>query len=172
MLNDCTKNQWDDVNDKMNSCIHIHWTLYTIFNISWGWGVVKWISTLAIPRFDFRPVHPFPGPAELSAYRTVFINCRRRKIRLIEDSAKCRHLINLHIKGLCGRCLPAWGPEPHIPPPHFTLYTCILYAVNLFTQGRWEEGEWTREKGRGATVHKARSKIPTWLTVSPAYKLR
>ncbi len=40
------------------------------------------------------------------------------------------------------------------------------YTVNLFTQGR---GSWTREKGRGETVHKAGSKIPTWLTVSPVY---
>jgi hypothetical protein len=28
----------------------------------------------------------------------------RRKIRLIEDNAKCRHLNNLIVKGLCGRC--------------------------------------------------------------------
>jgi hypothetical protein len=28
----------------------------------------------------------------------------------------------------------------------------------------------TREKVRGATVHKAGSKIPTWLTVSAVYK--
>ncbi len=32
-------------------------------------------------------------------------------------------------------------------------------------------GELTREKVRGATVHKAGSKISTWLTVSPVYKL-
>ncbi len=32
-------------------------------------------------------------------------------------------------------------------------------------------GWWTREKARGAIVHKAGSKIPTWLTVSPVYKL-
>jgi hypothetical protein len=28
-----------------------------------------------------------------------------RKIRLIEGNAKCRHLKNLIVKGLCGRCL-------------------------------------------------------------------
>jgi hypothetical protein len=41
----------------------------------------------------------------------------------------------------------------------------------LFTQGR---GEWvgeiyTKEKVRGAMVHKAGSKIPSLLTVSPVY---
>ncbi len=32
-------------------------------------------------------------------------------------------------------------------------------------------GGLTREKVRGARVHKAGSKIPPWLTVSPVYKL-
>ncbi len=38
-----------------------------------------------------------------SAYQTVQYNSR--KIRLIEVNAKCRHLKNWHVKGLCGRCL-------------------------------------------------------------------
>jgi hypothetical protein len=43
----------------------------------------------------------------------------------------------------------------------------------LFTQGRGERvgGELTRENVTGAIVHKAGEKIPTWLTVSPVYKL-
>ncbi len=32
-------------------------------------------------------------------------------------------------------------------------------------------GDWTRQKVIGATVHKAGSKIPTWPTVTPVYKL-
>ncbi len=41
----------------------------------------------------------------------------RRKIRLIERNAKCRHLKKIELlKGLCGRCLSVWGPEPHSPP--------------------------------------------------------
>jgi hypothetical protein len=38
-----------------------------------------------------------------------------------------------------------------------------MFAVYLFTLGRGEgrEGELTREKVRGAKVHKAWSKIPT-----------
>jgi hypothetical protein len=39
---------------------------------------------------------------------------------------------NLPVKGLCGKSLSAWGPEPHPPPP--------VYPVYLFTQGRWEVG--------------------------------
>jgi hypothetical protein len=35
-----------------------------------------------------------------------FLNVkRRRKIRLKEGNEKCRHLTNLPVKGLCGRCL-------------------------------------------------------------------
>ncbi len=74
--------------------------------------------------------------------------------------------LDLHVKGLCGRCVTVWGLEPHNPPSplHIRVYT-ILY---LFTLGRG--GYWTREKFRGATVHKAGSKIATWLTVSPVHK--
>jgi hypothetical protein len=34
----------------------------------------------------------------------------RRKIRLIEGNAKCRHLKKLTVQGLCGRCLSVSGP--------------------------------------------------------------
>jgi hypothetical protein len=36
----------------------------------------------------------------------------RRKIRLIEINAKCRHLKKLFVKELCGRCLDVQG---HLP---------------------------------------------------------
>ncbi len=74
---------------------------------------------------------------------------------------------NLPVKRLCGRCLSVWGPEPHTSPPplHTVLYTVIKYTYSHREGGRGES--WTREKVRGATVHKAGSKIPTWLTVSP-----
>ncbi len=52
-----------------------------------------------------------------------------------------------------------WHAGPS-PPPLYTLYTCILYAYSHREGG----GEITRVKVRGATVHKAGSKIPTcWL---------
>ncbi len=109
-----------------------------------------------------------------------------RKIKLIESSTKCRHLKKFTCKGtlrqvficlrppsLLGFCL-GWSsnfvgsPPPALPATH-CLY--ILY----FDKGKGGRGEgglrWTREKVRGAIVHKAGSKIPTWLTVSPFYKL-
>ncbi len=55
-----------------------------------------------------------------------------------------------------------WRQETHC------MYTCILYVYS-HREGGGES--WTREKVRGATVHKAGSKIPIWLTVSPVYKL-
>ncbi len=85
------------------------------------------------------------------------------KIILIEGNAKCRHLKNWHVKGLCGRCLSVWCPEP------LTHYTCTLYTYSHMEGGRGEI--WARGKGRGAKVHKAGSKIPAWLTVYPVYNL-
>ncbi len=42
------------------------------------------------------------------------------------------------VKGLCGKCLSVWCPEPHaLPPP---LHTVYVYSVNLFTQGRGGRG--------------------------------
>jgi hypothetical protein len=58
----------------------------------------------------------------------------------------------LPVKGLCGRCLSVHGPEPSTPLP---LTYSILVHIG---KGR---GGGTREKVRGATAHKAGSKIPT-----------
>ncbi len=79
----------------------------------------------------------------------------RRKIRLIESNAKCRYLK----KGLCGRCLICMRPLPllwpHTPPPPCTLYTCIQVPVYAYSHSEGGRGELTREKVRGAIVHKA-----------------
>jgi hypothetical protein len=58
-------------------------------------------------------------------------------------------------------------PGPIPSQPHTVCIYCTL------TQGRGvgKGGGWTREKVRVAIVHKAGSKIPPWLTVSPVYKL-
>ncbi len=55
------------------------------------------------------------------------------------------------------------APSPPMTPyfPPYTLYSVYVYTVYLFTQGRGEGVELTREKVRGAIVHKAGSKIPT-----------
>jgi hypothetical protein len=97
-----------------------------------------------------------------------------RKIRLIEGNAKCRHLKSLLLKGLFGRCLSVWGPEPHTPPNPYTLYTCIQYTYSAYSHTEGGGGKsWTKDKVRGATVHKAGSKIPTILLfqVFPVFKV-
>jgi hypothetical protein len=63
---------------------------------------------------------------------------------------------NLSVKGLCGSFV--YLSEAQSPIPPFT--HCILYNILIHT-GKVEGGSWTREKARGATVHKAGSKTPT-----------
>jgi hypothetical protein len=95
------------------------------------------------------------------------IRVPRRKIRLIEDNAHCRHLKILPCcKGTLRQVVSVWCPLP-IPLTH-----CIyirVYSILIYTGKGGESG--TREKVRGAIVHKAGSKIRTWLNVSPVYKL-
>ncbi len=75
---------------------------------------------------------------------SVFIKARQerymlRKIRLIDSNAKCHHLNNLSVKGLCGRFLSVWGQEPHTSP---------------LTKGRVGGGRGEPERRlRGETVH-------------------
>jgi hypothetical protein len=60
---------------------------------------------------------------------TSGISLQRRKIRLIEGNAKCRHLKKLTCKRTCGRSLSVWGPA-HTPPP--LTHTCIrVYSVRI-----------------------------------------
>ncbi len=71
--------------------------------------------------------------------------------------AKCRHIKNWPVKGICGRCLSVLGPLPSYDPIH----NVYVFTVYLYTQGR---ENWTREKVKGASVHKAGSKIQhDWL---------
>ncbi len=74
-------------------------------------------------------------------------------INYINTKAKGRHLKNLPAKDLvAGVHLSVLYP----PPPHYTLYTYMY----LFTPRRGRGESSTREKGRGATDHKAGLKIP------------
>ncbi len=54
-------------------------------------------------------------------------------------------LKNLPVKGLCGKCLSVWGPEPHCPPPLHIIY---VYAAYLLTQERGGGVE-TERSGEG-----------------------
>ncbi len=102
----------------------------------------------------------------------------RRKIRLIESNAKRCYLKKWLVKGLCAlrRCLSVWGPipsyDPILPPP-FTHCICVYTTVHILTH-TGEEGkgrELTREKLERGNSSQSWLKIPTWLTVSPVYKL-
>ncbi len=97
----------------------------------------------------------------------------RRKIRLIEGNAKCRHLKKWTCKGTCGRCCD-FCLRPRTPYPPSPLTYCIrVYSILIHTEKGWEGGELSREKVRVAALHMQSwgSKIPTWLTVSAVCKL-
>ncbi len=98
---------------------------------------------------------------ETSDYSCLLRQITGRKIILIKCNAKCRYLKKLSCSGTLWQAFNlSWGHipsyDPHTPP--YPLYTCIHYTVYLFlfTQGRGGGGgELTREKVRGAKVHKA-----------------
>ncbi len=90
----------------------------------------------------------------------------RRKIILIEGNSKCRHLKKLTCKETLRQVFICLRPRtPYTPPP---LHTASI-LIHTRKMGRGESG--TREKARSATVRRAGSKIPTWLTLYPVYKL-
>ncbi len=102
--------------------------------------------------------------------RSAFIAVTRRKIRLTEDNAKCRHLKKWPWKGLRQVFIYLRHRTPY-PPPPLTQWYVYSIREDFFTQERGEGGDLNQREGERATVHKAGSKIPMWLTVSPVYKL-
>jgi hypothetical protein len=82
----------------------------------------------------------------------------RRKNRLIESNAICRHLKEFSCEGILLQVIICLKSPPLL---RFCLgwYMCIQYTYSHM--GRGEGGELTREKVRGATVQKAGSKIAT-----------
>ncbi len=73
--------------------------------------------------------------------------CRRRKIRLIEGSAKCRHLKKITSKGTLRQVFICLRPKiPYRPPP--PLHAVSVYTVYLFTQGRGVGGWRVEPEGR------------------------
>ncbi len=92
----------------------------------------------------------------------------RRKIRLTKGNSKCPHLKKLTCKGTLRQVFISRRPRNRTYSPEHTVYVYTVFSVHIHT-GRGGGGNW--EKVRGATVNRAGSKIRTWLTVSPAYKL-
>jgi hypothetical protein len=63
----------------------------------------------------------------------------RRKIRLIEVNAKCRHEKNLPVTGLRGRRLS--DPEPHTQsPPPFHTVQCTCIHEHIYSHREWGGG--------------------------------
>ncbi len=90
---------------------------------------------------------------------------KRRNITLLEGNGKCRHLKKLTCKRTLRQVFISLKPRPHIPHP---LTHCIrVFSILIHTGNGGGRERWTRERVRGATVHKAGSKIPSWLPQSP-----
>ncbi len=85
----------------------------------------------------------------------TFISVYCVQKRTVESNVNCRHLKKSYWER--DFAVDVYLSEAQNPIP--TLNTVHVYTVYLFTQGRGEER--TREKVRGATVHKPGSKIPT-----------
>ncbi len=86
----------------------------------------------------------------------------RRKIRLLEDNAKCCDLKTWPVKGLCDRCLSVWSPDSHISPPLHTVYVSDSYPAFFLPIAttsnknfwKWSNCKWEMQMfriwGRGA----------------------
>jgi hypothetical protein len=84
----------------------------------------------------------------------------RRKIRLTEGNAKSKKITCKCALRQVFICLRLRSPYPPPPP----LHTVYVYTVQYILIHTWNGGggeSLTTEKGRGATVHKAGTKIPT-----------
>ncbi len=76
----------------------------------------------------------------------------RWKIRLIEGNAKCRHLKNLNCKKTLRQvfiCL-----QNTLPPPPYTLFTCIQYTYSHREDG--EGGESNQREGEKCNSSQSR----------------
>jgi hypothetical protein len=93
----------------------------------------------------FGRIIPSVDPCLLSACNFVRGKCtlqvvstNRRKIKLIEGNAKCRHLKQLTCKGTLRQVFICLRPSPPYPPSPFILYTCIQYTYSHREGGRGE----------------------------------
>ncbi len=96
----------------------------------------------------------------------------RRKIRLIEGNAICRHLKKLTCKGALRQMFISLRPKTPYPP----LHTVYVYTVYFFTQGRGRglnqrEGERGNMQGRSHSWVKNANWVFAKNRLSPIYKL-
>ncbi len=88
---------------------------------------------------------------------------QRRKIRLIENNAKCRYLKSWPVKGFCDRCFICLRPVPSFDPilPPYTLHTCIQY---IYSHREGERRRANQREAREAMLHEAGRKYQQdWL---------
>jgi hypothetical protein len=87
-----------------------------------------------------------------------------RKIRVIKGNAKCLHIKKLTCKGNLWHVFICLRPRSLSPPPLLTHCTCTVCkrvcSIRILIHTGKGGKNCTRQKVRGATVHKAGSKIP------------
>jgi hypothetical protein len=68
-----------------------------------------------------------------------------RKICRIESNAKCRYVKKLICKGTLRQVFylseASFSYDPILPPPPYTLYTCIQYTIHTGKVGRANQRE-------------------------------
>ncbi len=84
-----------------------HAKLIIIWLCVWRRVCLDWVENCIHVRVALHFTLYRPKSGSISAESS-----NRRKIRLIEDNAKCLHLKNWHVKRLCGRVFSVWGPSP------------------------------------------------------------
>ena len=87
----------------------------------------------------------------------------------LENNAKYRYPKNWLVKGLCGRCFIFLRTPPllwpHTTPPPLTHSIRVYYT--LIHTGKGGGGRANQREDSRDKISQRRSKIPTWVTVSP-----
>ncbi len=132
--------------------------LYNKLSLTCGWAEAQPIWLLLLTYWT--------GGTDLP-----FSPCHHGLTNYIDIKAKCRHLKNRPVKGLCGRVFICLRPPRITYPPPPRLHTVGLYSI-LIDRERGGGGEsWTREKFRGACNSSQIWVENDWCISSLQYKL-
>ncbi len=130
------KRSFNNVGPPLLNCKRISWRGTSQFLFDHSIISVPVLNCWSIKRAIIQKLRLQNWFYERSCHNVGFDNAShgsaRRKIRLIEDKAKCRHL--LPVKGLCGRCISVWGQNP-IPPPLHIVYVYTVYTTYSHREG-------------------------------------